>query len=354
MKRYILGAQAIACSIYHAWNTLFPDKPIEGFLATDPSRNPAEVAGVSVLGIRPFADQQSAAEKEQTAILLGMPQNVQADAERELHALGYKHVETFPSERENQLLHDYYQREGIFPALHDMPEGQATARVAVYAVRSAKDKPMQSAPVYPPFVHSLFLGEPKSGKAEFFDSTGENISDRNASFCEMTGLYWIWKNRLRMDTDYVGLYHYRRFLDIREDDFARLKQNAVDIVLPYPLLHDPDSFSHHRRYMTDEEWSVLDETLRELSPEMAAQMGRVFAEPYFYNYNMFLARKDVLDAYAGWLFPILFETERKLHERNLNQTKRALAYMSESLFTLYFRAHADRLRIAHVGRRMYV
>ena len=39
------------------------------------------------------------------------------------------------------------------------------------------------------------------------DNTGDNISEKNATYCELTGIYWAWKN---LDADYIGLSHYRR------------------------------------------------------------------------------------------------------------------------------------------------
>ena len=40
------------------------------------------------------------------------------------------------------------------------------------------------------------------------DNTGDNISEKNPRYCELTGLYWAWKN---LDADYLGLVHYRRY-----------------------------------------------------------------------------------------------------------------------------------------------
>lgn len=43
------------------------------------------------------------------------------------------------------------------------------------------------------------------------DDTGDNISLKNSSYCELTGMYWAWKNLRGVDV--IGLCHYRRYFD---------------------------------------------------------------------------------------------------------------------------------------------
>ncbi len=41
------------------------------------------------------------------------------------------------------------------------------------------------------------------------DDSGENISEKNPQYCELTPQYWAWKNE---NFDFAGFFHYRRYL----------------------------------------------------------------------------------------------------------------------------------------------
>lgn len=56
------------------------------------------------------------------------------------------------------------------------------------------------------------------------DNTGDNISLKNPYFCELTGLYWAWKN---LNAEYIGLSHYRRHFSSKKHS----KKNKYDIIL---------------------------------------------------------------------------------------------------------------------------
>lgn len=68
------------------------------------------------------------------------------------------------------------------------------------------------------------------------NSKNDNISDKNSSYCELTGIYWIWKHS---KDDIVGVCHYRRYFSNSRYYLSALKEkqirqilNKYDIIVP--------------------------------------------------------------------------------------------------------------------------
>ena len=234
--------------------------------------------------------------------------------------------------------------------------------------RSHGDKPLSADYDLPEWITPIQVGAVRSQKrvADILDCDGENISAKNGNYSELTALYWIWRNRLGGDpsgsagNEYYVLSHYRRILELTEDDVLRLVDNGVDVVLPYPMPYEPDIEEHHKRYLKEEDWKAVQRAVQELQPGYAKAFEGILKQKYFYNYNIILARKEVLKEYCGWLFPILERVEELSIPRGAERSDRYIGYIAETLETLYFMYHAadkpaeNRLNIMHAGYRFLV
>lgn len=150
------------------------------------------------------------------------------------------------------------------------------------------------------------------------DNTGDNISMLNPYYCELTGLYWAWKN---LDCDYLGLVHYRRYFtkvsqiyrdDVNIDDVI-LSQDVVeklledaDVIVPKKRKYYIETLYSHYDHTLD--GSHLDETrkiISKLSPEYLVSFDKVMEQRSGYMFNMFIMSMELVNDYLSWLFPIL-------------------------------------------------
>ena len=364
MDVYIFGAKATAAGLYKALSTLEPEKRIKAFLVSKTEGNVSEIWGCPVRTLSEVSGELSAEQKQNVLLYAAVPELIHREIRELLEKEGFTNTIMLDSRIEADIMGRYFDREGLFRSIHSLDITGAEAEIpklTVYAASFYKDKPLDNPPKLPSYVKKLYLGcdgAVKSGidingQADFYDNAGINISEKNPNRCEMTAHYWVWKNRLGTDEEYVGICHYRRTLDLSDDDLRKIKANDVDIVLPYPMLHYPNAGIHHTWYVPEKDWELMKRVVTDLYPEYGEQFEEVFSKPEFYNYNMMLARKSVFADYCAWLYPILDRIEELSEPSGEARSDRYTAYLSESLETLYFMLNREKLKIYHTGRLLF-
>ncbi|MDD6827274.1 MAG: DUF4422 domain-containing protein [Oscillospiraceae bacterium] len=176
------------------------------------------------------------------------------------------------------------------------------------------------------------------------DNTGDNISGKNKNYCELTALYWAWKN---LKADYLGLAHYRRYFkgetgydewsSIATKQYLESELKKVPVLLPSKRNYFIEST--YNQYVHAHNKQDLDKTLeiiREKYPEYILAWDTVMKSTSGHRFNMFVARWDILDAYCSWLFDILFELEKRLDISEYSENdQRVFGFVSERLLDIW-------------------
>ncbi len=213
-------------------------------------------------------------------------------------------------------------------------------------VATTKKYRMPEDPVYMPVqVGAALKKSPIQGYAQ--DNTGDNISDRNASYCELTGLYWAWKN---LDSDFIGLVHYRRYFaspDARSEvdpfdriiggeEIRRILEKS-SIVVPKKRKYYIESLgSHYAHTHYQEQLDDTYEIICDKYPEYKESFERVMEQTSGYMFNMLIMRKDILDRYCAWLFDILESVENKRKDIKLDSYQgRYIGRIAEIIFNVW-------------------
>lgn len=184
------------------------------------------------------------------------------------------------------------------------------------------------------------------------DSEGEQISEKNPNYCELTALYHIWKN---CPDKVSGLVHYRRYFCtgmtlhpkkhiLSFDEACQILKN-FDIILPYKMYrHGMTLREDYEKNHKIRDYDMCRKVIEELYPEYLPDFDAVSAQKTLYQYNMFISRKELLDEYCEWLFTILFEVEKRVDISSYDAyNQRIFGFLSERLFNVWL-AHQN-LRI---------
>lgn len=177
----------------------------------------------------------------------------------------------------------------------------------------------------------------REGKEDFgyvTDHTGQNISDRNANYCELTGLYWMWKNS---SCDIIGLCHYRRYLEhdgqILTGNYIEEQMLNYDIILPNSSMsRHANEYEHYCEKHMSKDLECCLEVVRERAPEYETAFLWTLSSNLISLGNIMITRKQILDDYCAWLFDILFEVEQRTDLSGYDDyQKRIYGFLSERL-----------------------
>ena len=181
------------------------------------------------------------------------------------------------------------------------------------------------------------------------DNVGENISEKNKSFCELTGLYWLSKN---ISEDIVGIDHYRRYFVnnsnqlLDEQQINQLLKNH-DIILPKKApVPDGRTIGQYFSFQHDPlVWAKTRDFIKEKYPEFVADFDWVNYQKEAYLYNMLICKKDMFDQYCHWLFNILFELEENIDIGKYDSyNQRMFGFLSERLINVW--VHHQNLNVS--------
>ncbi len=181
------------------------------------------------------------------------------------------------------------------------------------------------------------------------DNTGDNISAKNPHYCELTGVYWIWKNTADR---YKGLVHYRRYFKGKQGRLTEAEVTHLltryDVVLPRPeYLRESayEEFCLHSGYEKD--LISLRRAVEAVDPAVLPAYDRVMAGNRLSLYNMLITRGEEFDAYCGWLFAVLEELEKSVDMTDYTPyQKRLYGFLSERLLNVWV-AHRE-LSVCHL------
>ena len=211
--------------------------------------------------------------------------------------------------------------------------------------------------VYTPIHVGRTLSKYKEEMAEMVgDNTGDNISEKNPLYSEMTAQYWAWKNV--HDCEFIGFCHYRRTFQTHfsnnciEDFFS----DGTDVIVVGPILRLGGRYNFLKTFVCGEDLAIMLLVIKKLYPEYYITLSD-YANGYIdYPLNMFICRKSLFDEYATWIFNILFECEKHIKLSPYSRARRVYGYLSEFLMPIFFmhqKCNIKEIKYNYLGDKIY-
>lgn len=181
------------------------------------------------------------------------------------------------------------------------------------------------------------------------DADGDSIAEKNPNYCELTAMYWMWKNDTTSEV--IGMCHYRRYFTthalsvdpkyfLKEKDIENILK-SYDALVPFNQSYCMGAYKKYLCCGYEKDLETTKEAIKKLYPEYVP-----FYEKYFENSasfrlgNMVIMKREVFDSYCEWLFNILRYVEEHTDLSGYSvQEARIYGYISERLLDVWLSAN---------------
>lgn len=228
---------------------------------------------------------------------------------------------------------------------------QKKQQVQIFVATHVAFKPPQNR-IYTP----LHVG--RKGKQDLGylgDDTGENISELNFLYGELTGLFWIWQNV--HDIPYVGLCHYRRYFinenmtEMKQEEYLEILKDC-DAIVPKHMLCEGGVpyYEQFGKAHNSRDLDAVGRALKRLYPEYGEAYDKAMEGNIFYWGNLMVTSLEILKAYSEWLFTIFAEAGEDIDVSGYDDYhKRVYGFLSEQMFYVFAMANGLHLCETAVG-----
>lgn len=369
-KIYIFGAHSRAQTTAVYLQTIYPEISVEAYLYDNEEKNPESVRGIKVLCVCKDSNLHT-----DYPVYIGTRGIYHQQIAERLMKIGFTDIYPVTVNLDQQLRNAFMEkhfteikREFIrIDSLQEAEKGRAygddsgeragrkvrkkSKSATVYVAVSKYDRSLGHYYRLAPYEQEIKTGatfwESNLSEAAITDNIGDNISDKNRQFCELTALYWIWKHG---GEDIIGLAQYRRHFILPEDWILRMEENDIDVILPVPLYVAPNIAGNYKSRHDPSDWDSMMAYLKRQDIEEYKDAETFFQTNLYSPCNMFIMRRWVLDELCTWLFPILFTVVEQGGQKEDSYCNRYPGFLSERLITFFFERHRGSYKVVYCDK----
>lgn len=352
-KIAIYGAGTMGKAVLKCLNEHPYKKTIDCFIVKNHDDNPTEICGVRV------RDILHSSEYKNSTVLIALNSKLIPEVISDLNKAGFTNLlpisfdgDEWTSLRGNWIVHNSIFSKEI-KYLPDLVKSKSESlrknnspgvwseKFHIYVAHSIYDRILSEQPLEKPYEIAIQVGAALTEKKLYRirDDIGkDNISEKNKQYCEMTGIYWAWKND---SAEYIGFSHYRRRFVLTDEQLDVIISENIDVCVTEPLLNFATVRGQYSKDHILEDWDTLMLVIGELAPDYYNAALKIQDGIYYFAYNMFIMKREIFDNYCNFIFPILKRCEELIGYKDDIYQNRYIGFLAERLLSIFLEHNTD-------------